>query len=82
MSAIARLVAVANINICYELAPKHFICSGWLGRAPTWGEMMEVLREVGMIHLALRIEKYFTENGLSLPHEINIVLQESIRTDG
>ena len=110
MSAIARLAAVANINICYELAPKHremikklslpqslsynpnpmdtirTVFEEWLaGKSrlpPTWGEVMEVLREVGMIHLALRIEKYFTENGLSLPHEISIVLQDYIRTGG
>ena len=33
---------------------------------PTWAEMMVVLTEVGMNELAAHIEKYFTENGLSL----------------
>ena len=102
MSAIARLAAVANINICHELAPKHremikrlslpqslsynpnpmdtirVVLAEWLaGKSrlpPTWAEMMAVLREVGMNDLAVRIERYFTENGLSLPHEIKSVL--------
>ena len=44
---------------------------------PTWGEMMAILREVGMIDLAVRIERYLgttSENGMFLAHEINIVL--------
>ena len=102
MSAIACLAAVANINICHELAPKdreiikklslpqsisynqspmdtiRVVLEEWLaGKSrlpPTWAEMMAVLREVGMNDLAARIEKYSTENGLSLLHEVNSVL--------
>ena len=43
---------------------------------PTWEEMMAVLREIKMDHLAVRIERYFgttSENGLSIPHESNTV---------
>ena len=43
---------------------------------PTWEEMMEVFREIKMIHLAGRIEKYFgttSENGLLILYEINSV---------
>ena len=42
---------------------------------PTWGEMMAVLREAGMIDLIVRIERYLgtaSENGKFLAHEINI----------
>ena len=43
----------------------------------TWGEMMEVFREIKMNHLAIRIERYFgttSENGLSILYECDIVL--------
>ena len=104
-SAIARLEAVANINLCLELAPK---CSemieklslpqslsnhqsptgtimvvfnewitGKISLRPTWSKMMAVLREIGMIDLAVRIERYLgttLENGLFLAHVIMIVL--------
>ena len=105
MSAIARLAAVANINLCLELAPKHremieklslpqslshnqspagtimvvFIewLAGKTSLRPTWSKMMAVLREIGMIDLAVRIERYLgttLENGLLLAHVITIVL--------
>ena len=104
-SAIARLAAVANINLCLELAPKHremieklslpqsvshnqspagtimVVFNEWLaGKTslrPTWCKMMAVLREIGMIDLAVRIERYLgttLENGLFLAHVIMIVL--------
>ena len=105
MSAIVRLAAVANINLCYELAPKHremieklslpqslshnqsptdaimVVINEWLaGKTsvrPTWSKMMAVLREIGMIDLAVRIERYLgttLENGSFLAHVITIVL--------
>ena len=105
MSAIVRLAAVANINLCLELAPKHremieklslpqsvshnqspagtimVVFNEWLaGKTslrPTWCKMMAVLREIGMIDLAVRIERYLgttLENGLFLAHVIMIVL--------
>ena len=97
MSAIARLAAVANINLCLELAPKHremiemlslpqsvshnqsptgtimVVFNEWItgkiSLRPTWSKMMAVLREIGMIDLAVRIERYLgtdSENGLFL----------------
>ena len=105
MSALARLAAVANINLCLELAPKHremieklslpqslshnqsptdtilVVFNEWFaGKTslrPTWSKMMAVLREIGMIDLAVRIERYLgttLENGLFLAHVIMIVL--------
>ena len=104
-SAIVCLAAVANINLCLELAPKHremieklslpqslshnqsptdaimVVFNEWLaGKTslrPTWSKMMAVLREIGMIDLAVRIERYLgttLENGLFLAHVIMIVL--------